>query len=68
LNNLQARWVLVDGPGRVSFSNVDSYNTSATFTEDGEYLIRFIATDESTLDSEGEFYTIGDFVKVTVGN
>ena len=68
LNNLKAQWVLVNGPGRVSFSNIDSYNTNATFTEDGEYLIRFIARDESTLDSEGEFYTIGDFVKVTVGN
>lgn len=68
LNNLIANWILVDGPGRVSFSNVDSYNTTATFTEDGEYLIRFIGRDESTLDSEGEFYTIGDFVKVTVGN
>ena len=68
LNDLKARWILVDGPGRVSFSNVNSYNTNATFTEDGEYLLRFIARDESTLDSEGEFYTIGDFVKVTVGN
>ena len=68
LNNLKARWIKVDGPGRVSFSDVGSYNTTATFTEDGEYLIRFIARDESTLDSEGEFYTIGDFVKVTVGN
>ena len=68
LNDLKARWIKVEGPGRVSFSNVDAYNTIATFTEDGEYLIRFIARDESTLDSEGEFYTIGDFVKVTVGN
>jgi len=68
LENLRGKWMVADGPGKVSFSSPTLYSTDATFSQDGEYLIRFVVFDEPNLEAEGEFFAISDFVKVTVGN
>ncbi len=69
LTNLPAKWMVVEGPGKVTFtSSPTSYATSATFSEDGEYVFRFVATDSPDIDTEFDFVTVSDFVKVTVGN
>lgn len=69
LNNLSAKWMVIEGPGKVTFTTSPiSYSTSATFSEDGEYIFRFVAMDNSNIDTEFSFVTISDFVKVTVGN
>jgi len=68
LNDLPARWMIVDGPGKVSFSSPTLYSTDVTFSEDGEYTLRFVATDSSEIHVEGKFYMISDFVKITVGD
>ncbi|HFB99677.1 MAG TPA: hypothetical protein ENJ53_02620 [Phaeodactylibacter sp.] len=66
LNGLSAKWMVVDGPGKVSFSSPTSYSTNATFSQSGTYTLRFVATDTPNLNTEWEFFTIYDFVKVTV--
>ncbi|MEM6966658.1 MAG: acetylxylan esterase [Bacteroidota bacterium] len=68
MSNLPVKWMLVEGPGKVSFTHPTGYATDATFSENGEYLLRFVARDAPNLDTEGEFFLISDFVKVTVGN
>ena len=69
LTNLSAKWMLVEGPGKVTFiSSPTAYSTSATFSEDGEYVFRFVATDSPDIDTDFDFVTISDFVKVMVGN
>ena len=65
----QLQWEKIAGPGSVNFSNSNSYNTSATFSEDGDYVLRLIANDYSNdLAGEQKYYTLVDEVKVTVGN
>ncbi len=69
LNNLPAKWMIVDGPGKVTFTtSPTSYSTSAIFSEDGEYIFRFTATDSPDINTDFNFVTVSDFVKVTVGN
>ena len=68
LSDLKARWIKIEGPGKVTFSNSTAYSTTATFSEDGEYILRFVATDDPDINVDGSFYTISDFVKVTVGD
>lgn len=66
LNNLAASWVKVEGPGKVSISTPNSYATTATFSAPGEYILRFTAIYDPDLDTEYEFFTFSDFVKVMV--
>ncbi|MFK7775792.1 MAG: acetylxylan esterase [Saprospiraceae bacterium] len=69
LNNLATKWMTVEGPGKVTFTtSPTSYSTSATFSEDGEYIFRFTAMDSPNLNTQFNFVTVSDFVKVTVGN
>ena len=69
LDNLPAKWMVVEGPGKVTFtSSPTAYATTATFSEDGEYIFRFVATDSPDIDTEFNFVTVSDFVKVMVGN
>ena len=68
LSNLDAKWMVVEGPGKVSFSDPSNYNTTASFSADGEYIFRFVATDTADLNADQSFYTISDIIKVTVGN
>ncbi|MEW5848200.1 MAG: RHS repeat-associated core domain-containing protein [Myxococcota bacterium] len=42
---VSATWSLVDGPGAVSFSNVNALQTSVTLTATGLYTLRLTATD-----------------------
>ncbi len=61
------KWELVDGPGTVTFSNQNNRNTSASFTANGTYLLKFSAQDDVTLAAKDIFYTVEDFVEVAVG-
>ena len=61
------KWKKLSGPGDITFSNPNSYNTLATFTEQGEYIIQLQADDYSNdLFGEQKYYTIFDDIKVTV--
>lgn len=62
----QLEWSVVDGPGTVNFSNANSYNTNATFSNEGEYLLQFTALDTSKLHSDNQYFTLIDYVTVTV--
>ena len=65
----QLRWEKVEGPGNVSFSNPNNYNTTATFSATGEYTLRLIADDYSNnLTGEQKYFTLMDDVKVTIGD
>ena len=66
--NYQLRWEKVEGPGNVNFSNSNSYNTTATFSANGEYVVRLVADDYSNnLTGEQKYFTLMDDVKVTIG-
>ena len=65
----QLQWEKIDGPGNVSFSNPNNYNTTATFSTNGDYTLRLVANDYSNdLAGEQKYYTLMDDVIVTVGN
>jgi cephalosporin-C deacetylase-like acetyl esterase len=66
LPNLPAHWEKVSGSGNVTFANPNAYQTAATFSAPGEYLLRFSVKDEQQLASEAKFYTLTDFVKISV--
>ena len=66
INNLSARWTIVEGPGKTSMSSPTAYATTASFSTPGEYIVRFTAVYDPDLDTKYEFLTFSDFVKVTV--
>jgi len=67
LNNLKAQWKKVSGPGTVNFSNAASYSPTATFSQNGTYVLQFTAQDNRILDSEGKMFFLADDITVTVG-
>lgn len=67
LNNLSVNWELIEGPGTVNFSNPDRYNTNATFSAEGSYILRFSGDIMDKLTGESKYYTIADHVTVQVG-
>ena len=66
LNNLSAQWKKVSGPGTVNFSNASSYTPTATFSQNGIYVLQFTAQDNRKLDSEGKIFFLADDITVTV--
>ena len=68
LNGVSVRWEVVSGPGAVNFSSPNAKNTSASFTADGTYILRFIAEDKAELASLGQYYSAMDHVEVNVSN
>ena len=66
LTNLTTQWQKIDGPGAVKFSSANNSATTAQFSKAGTYTLRFSATDQSDLASDGEWYTISDHVTITV--
>ncbi len=49
---LLAQWSLVSGPGNVNFGNVNSAQTTATFSAAGTYVLRLTASDGSLSSSD----------------
>jgi len=66
LNNLDVSWKKVSGPGNVNFSNSGGYNTSASFSSNGTYVLQFVGRDDRKLNNEGKVYYISDDIKVEV--
>ena len=67
ISNLSAQWTKVSGPGNVGFANPSAYSTTASFSQAGTYVLRFIAQDNKNLSGEGKIYFLADDVVVTVG-
>ena len=61
-------WEVLSGPGSVNFGNATSANTSATFSQEGTYVLRFSATDYGLLNSISKYYRIADQITVVVGS
>jgi len=59
-------WEKVEGPGKVAFSNPNSRNTTATFSEPGTYMIRFYSHDDQYIASDQKRITVEDVVRVVV--
>ena len=66
--NFQLNWKKISGPGNVSFGSSNSYNTNATFSSSGTYILEFSGTDNSLLNSEDKFFTLSDRITVNVGS
>lgn len=65
--SIPVTWRKVSGPGSVSFSSPNAYNTNATFGQNGTYELEFRGKDTGLLGSKKLFYTISDRIVVTVG-
>lgn len=66
--SISTHWRKVSGPGNVSFSNQNSYSTTANFSQQGTYVLEFVGKDLEHLNNEGLFFTTADRVVVTIGN
>ena len=60
------KWKKISGPGNVSFSSSNSYNTNATFSSNGTYVLEFSGIDEAQLSSDKKYFTISDRITITV--
>lgn len=49
---LQTTWSLVNGPGTVSFGNINALNTTATFSTNGVYTLRLTVNDGALSSSD----------------
>lgn len=58
-------WAKISGPGNVNFSTLNSFQTDASFSLPGEYLLRFTAFD-SYDEEPNRFYSVQDYVRVFV--
>jgi cephalosporin-C deacetylase len=61
-------WKKISGPGNVSFSNINDYSTSATFSSNGTYELEFSGRDEAQLTVDKKYFTLSDRVIITVGD
>ena len=50
-STLTFQWTKLSGPGNVTFANAASASTTATFTQDGIYLLRLTASDSQLTGS-----------------
>jgi RHS repeat-associated protein len=57
-SNLAISWSKESGPGEVTFSNPDRAISTATFSEEGTYVLRLTATDS--------VFTVSDEITVTI--
>ncbi len=65
--NFIRKWEKISGPGNVSFSS-NSYNSTATFSSSGTYVLQFSGVDEAQLNSNNKYFTLSDRVTITVGS
>ena len=56
---LTTTWSKVSGPGTVSFGNVSTLNTNASFSIDGTYVLRLTATDGQFSDTDDVTISVG---------
>ena len=66
LNNSSVSWRKISGPGNVTFSNANGYNTTANFSSNGTYVLQFVGRDDRLLNSQGKIYYISDDVTINV--
>ena len=64
--DFEPSWRLISGPGTVSFNDDDDYNTIATFSSVGDYVLEFSGEDFSKLNSNRRYFTLIDYITVTV--
>jgi len=62
------QWEKVSGPGSVNFGNANSANTTATFSSQGTYVLRYSVTDYGLLNSISKYYRLSDQIEVEVGS
>jgi RHS repeat-associated protein len=57
-STLAVTWTMMSGPGPVNFAEADSAATSATFSVDGEYVLKLTASDGQLLSSDTVSVTV----------
>jgi RHS repeat-associated protein len=57
-STLGVTWTKVSGPGPVTFAEADQAATSATFSVDGEYVLKLTASDGQLLSSDTVIVTV----------
>src|SRR6185503_13607986 len=57
-SHLSSLWSAVSGPGSVSFANISSPTTSATFSSAGTYQLRLSATDGELSSFDDVFISV----------
>ena len=64
-NTFNPKWEKVSGSGTVTFESPNSFNTRAKFSKIGDYVLRIVATDTSTLN-KAEYSVLMDDLTVSV--
>lgn len=60
------KWTVIEGPGTATFDAAGDLNTSVSFSEEGTYVLRFTADDLSDLEDDERYYSLTDYVTVTI--
>jgi len=67
--NVPVKWTMISGPGTVTFSDDQSYASTASFREEGIYTLRFSAEDADLISSNPpQYFTYVDDIRVIVGD
>ncbi|MFT6706851.1 MAG: cephalosporin-C deacetylase-like acetyl esterase [Flavobacteriales bacterium] len=66
--NWPREWKMISGPGTVTFSNENDYQSTATFSMPGTYLLQFSAYDYTELESNKRFTSVADQLLVEVND
>lgn len=65
-SNLNPFWKKKSGPGTVSFSNPNNYNSTATFSQTGTYVLEFTGVDNAMLNTDKKYFSLFDEITITV--
>jgi len=65
---LTANWSTVSGPGKVTFADLHSPNTSVTFAAPGVYVLRLSATDSEFSASDDMTVSVSEFNQAPIVN
>jgi uncharacterized protein YjiK len=72
---VNSTWTRISGPGTVTFGNANAVDTTATFSTDGQYVLRLTANDgelttfdEVTVNAQPSGTSQSQEVRVTVGS
>ncbi|MEM1327430.1 MAG: HYR domain-containing protein [Bacteroidota bacterium] len=60
------RWTVTDGAGNVTVDSPTMLQTTVTFDQVGQYELRLLVEDRSSIDTDQTYYTLTDHVQIQV--
>ncbi len=66
IDSWPVQWTMIEGPGTATFGDANDLNTSVSFSQEGTYVLRFTGDDLENLEEEDRYYTLTDYVTITI--